>query len=62
VLADHFATLERVHEERLAAHYRRMSGAGKVHPKTIAAMARELCGYLWAGLHPAATLTRPKSG
>ena len=32
-----------------------------VHPKTIVAMARELCGYLWAVLHPAAALTRPKS-
>jgi transposase len=48
-------------QERLAARYRRMSEAGKVHPKTIVAMARELCGYLWAVLHPAATLTRPKS-
>jgi len=38
-----------------------MSEAGKVHPKTIVAMARELCGYLWAVLHPAAGITRPKS-
>lgn len=38
-----------------------MSEAGKVHPKTIVAMARELCGYLWAVLHPAAQATRPKS-
>lgn len=45
-------------QERLAARYRRMSEAGKVHPKTIVAMARELCGYLWAVLHPAATPTR----
>jgi len=48
-------------QERLAARYRRMSEAGKVHPKTIVAMARELCGYLWAVLHPAAGITRPKS-
>ncbi len=38
--------------------YRRMSEAGKVHPKTIVAMARELCGYLWAVLHPAAAAPR----
>jgi len=45
-------------QERLAARYRRMSEHGKVHPKTIVAMARELCGYLWAALHPAALATR----
>jgi transposase len=45
-------------QERLAARYRRMSAAGKVHPKTIVAMARELCGYLWAVLHPTAPATR----
>lgn len=45
-------------QERLAARYRRMSAAGKVHPKTVVAMARELCGYLWAVLHPAAAPTR----
>jgi transposase len=45
-------------QERLAARYRRMSEAGKVHPKTIVAMARELCAYLWAVLHPAAAPTR----
>lgn len=45
-------------QERLAARYRRMSEAGKVHPKTIVAMARELCGYVWAVLHPAAPVTR----
>jgi transposase len=45
-------------QERLAARYRRMSEHGKVHPKTIVAMARELCGYLWAVLHPAALATR----
>ena len=38
-----------------------MSEAGKVHPKTIVAMAREMCGYLWAVLHPAALPTRSKS-
>lgn len=48
-------------QERLCARFRRMSEAGKVHPKTIVAMARELCGYLWAVLHPAATDTRPKA-
>ncbi len=45
-------------QERLSARYRRMTAAGKVHPKTIVAMARELCGYLWATLHPAAPATR----
>jgi transposase len=45
-------------QERLCARFRRMSAAGKVHPKTIVAMARELCGYLWAVLHPAAPPTR----
>lgn len=45
-------------QERLCARYRRMSEHGKVHPKTIVAMARELTGYLWAVLHPAATPTR----
>ena len=48
-------------QERLSARYRRMSERGKVHPKTIVAMARELCGYLWATLHPAAPATRTKS-
>jgi transposase len=45
-------------QERLSARYRRMSVAGKVQPKTIVAMARELCGYLWAVLHPAAVAPR----
>jgi transposase len=45
-------------QERLAARYRRMTGVGKIHPRTIVAMARELCGYLWAVLHPAAPATR----
>ena len=45
-------------QERLAARYRRMSEAGKVHPKAVVAMARELTGYLWAALHPAAGPTR----
>jgi transposase len=48
-------------QERLAARYRRMSEAGKVHPKTIVAMARELCGYLWAALHPTAPASRTKT-
>lgn len=48
-------------QERLHARFRRMSEAGKVHPKTIVAMARELCGYLWAALHPAAPTTRTKT-
>lgn len=48
-------------QERLCARYRRMSERGKVHPKTIVAMARELCGYLWATLHPAAPATRTPS-
>ena len=33
-----------------------MSGRGKEHNKTIAAMARELVGYIWAALHPDARL------
>lgn len=45
-------------QERLAARYRRMSEAGKVHPKAVVAMARELTGYLWAVLHPAAGPSR----
>lgn len=48
-------------QERLSARYRRMSEHGKVHPKTIVAVARELCGYLWAVLHPAAAMTRARS-
>ena len=46
-------------QERLAARYQRMTASGKVQPKTIVAMARELCGYLWAVLHPAAPAARP---
>jgi len=45
-------------QERLSARYRRMSAAGKTSPKIIVAMARELTGYLWAVLHPAAAATR----
>lgn len=45
-------------QERLCARYRRMSEHGKVHNKTIVAMARELTGYVWAVLHPAAAPTR----
>ena len=41
-------------QERLCTRYRRMSLRGTVAPKTIVAMARELTGYLWAVLHPAA--------
>jgi transposase len=45
-------------QERLSARFRRMSANGTVHPKAIVAMARELCGYLWATLHPAAPESR----
>ena len=45
-------------QERLAARYRRMSGRGVTSTKTIVAMARELTGYIWALLHPAAAATR----
>ena len=45
-------------QERLCARYRRMSLQGKASPKIIVAMARELTGYLWATLHPAAAATR----
>ena len=45
-------------QERLCARYRRMSQAGKILPKTVVAMARELTAYLWAVLHPAAAPTR----
>jgi transposase len=45
-------------QERLCARYRRMNERGKIHHKTVTAMARELTGYLWAVLHPAAAATR----
>jgi transposase len=45
-------------QERLCARYRRMTARGINGPKTVVAMARELTGYLWAVLHPAATETR----
>jgi transposase len=45
-------------QERLCARFRRMTGRGICQPKTIVAMARELTGYLWAVLHPAAAATR----
>jgi transposase len=45
-------------QERLCARYRRMCAAGKIHPKTIVAMARELAACLWAVLHPTAVPTR----
>ncbi|MFI4946477.1 MAG: IS110 family transposase [Burkholderiales bacterium] len=45
-------------QERLCARFRRMTGRGISQPKTIVAMARELVGYLWAVLHPAAAATR----
>ena len=44
-------------QERLSARYRRMAAQGKVTPKIIVAMARELTGYLWAVLHPAVAAT-----
>jgi transposase len=43
-------------QERLYARYLRMSARGKLHNKTIIAMARELVGYIWAALHPNAEL------
>lgn len=45
-------------QERLCARYRRMSEHGKVHHKTVAAMARELTRYVWAVLHPSAAPMR----
>jgi transposase len=45
-------------QQRLAARYRRMTGRGVAPPKTIVAMARELTGYLWAVLQPAAVAPR----
>jgi hypothetical protein len=45
-------------QERLCARYRRMTLRGTTSPKVIIAMARELTGYIWATLHPAATATR----
>ena len=45
-------------QERLCARYRRMTLRGKIQPKTIVAMARELTAYLWAVLHPAAAPSR----
>jgi transposase len=44
-------------QERLYARYLRMSARGKLHNKTVVAMARELVGYIWAALHPNAQLT-----
>ena len=44
-------------QERLCARFRRMTSRGISQPKTIVAMARELTGYLWAVLHPAAAAT-----
>jgi transposase len=38
-------------QERLHARYRRMSARGKLHNKSVVAMARELVGYLWAVLY-----------
>ncbi len=43
-------------QERLYARYLRMSARGKLHNKTVVAMARELVGYIWAALHPNAEL------
>jgi transposase len=45
-------------QERLYARCRRMGLQGKASPKIVVAMARELTGYLWAVLHPAAAATR----
>jgi len=45
-------------QERLCARHRRMSEHGKVHHKTVVAMACELTGYLWAVLHPSAAPMR----
>jgi transposase len=45
-------------QARLAACDRRLSEAGKAHPKTIVAMARGLCGFLWSVLHRAAPASR----
>jgi transposase len=44
-------------QERLYRRYLRMTARGKLHNKTVVAMARELVGYLWAALHPDAQLT-----
>jgi transposase len=43
-------------QERLYRRYLRMSARGKLHNKTVVAMARELVGYIWAALHPEAQL------
>jgi transposase len=34
--------------ERLAARYRRLTSRGKSRPQAMTAIARELCGFLWA--------------
>jgi hypothetical protein len=45
-------------QQRLYARCRRMELHGKASPKIVVAMARELTGYLWVVLHPAAAATR----
>lgn len=42
-------------QQRLCRRYARMVARGKPHNKIVVAIARELVGYLWAALYPAAT-------
>ena len=46
---------------RLCRRYRRMERRGKHPTKIVVAVARELVGYLWAALAPAAAITHPVS-
>jgi hypothetical protein len=45
-------------QERLNARCRRMTALRKSSPKIVVAVARELTGYLWTVLHPAAAAAR----
>ena len=35
-------------QNRLCGCFRRLSGRGVIVPKTVTAIARELCGFIWA--------------
>lgn len=44
-------------QQRLCRRYRRMAMQGKHHNTIVAAIARELVGFLWAALQPTQTQT-----
>ena len=35
-------------QKRLCGRFRRLSERGVIAPKTVTAIARELCGFIWA--------------